>query len=263
MRGATVLCLAFLLTACIGTALAQPRPMREYFESRYISALPGGGFGVTPDGRVGFDGAIQLNIPVAYTPCRGNYVIGYWSGSTEAWRIHVGTQGRYVDGTGLVGAGFGKPGHGFYVGFMPTSKESEAAWNWQIQLRRDDWDKPAFAIGVHDWANQRDKYPGHPGGSRSFYGVATGRLGTEENFVYITLGWGGGRFNSLPFGGISWPFHRKFTLMVEYDGFNMNAGIAHSWHSRFDSRSRWNIVSVFALIRMKYPLLGSCLTYSR
>lgn len=245
-----------------GLCTAAPEEFVEFPEFRYISALPGGGFGVTPEGRVGFDGALMMNVPVAYTPCSGNFVGGYWSGSTDPWDINIGTEGSDVNGTALLAAGLGKPEHGLYVAFMPTSKESEAAWNFQLQLRGDDWDKPAFAIGVQDSSNQRDRHKGvHKGGSRSFYGVATGRLGSEDNFVYLTLGWGGGRFNSRPFGGVSWPFHDHFTAFAEYDGFNANVGLAHSWLTRLSER-QWNVVSIFGLVDLNRPLLGSCVTYS-
>lgn len=243
-------------------SLAAPKEFREFFEFRYMSALPGGGFGVTPEGRVGFDGAIQMNVPVAYTPCGGNFVAGYWAGSLDPWNPTLDTEGAKVNGTGLLAMGLGKPERGFYAAFMPTSKESEAAWNFQLQLRPDDWDKPAFAVGVQDSANQRDRAIGHAGGSRSYYGVATGRLGTDEHFVFVTLGWGGGRFNSRPFGGISWPFHDKFTAFAEYDGFNVNAGVAHSWTSRFDD-GRWNVINLIGLTDLNRPVLGSALTYAR
>lgn len=259
MRAAFAACAALVLIAA--GVEARPREFKEFSEFRYISALPGAGYGVTPDGQVGFDGAIHMNIPVAYTPCRGNYIVGYWSGSTDPWNIHIGTEGPYVNGTALIAAGFGKPGHGIYAAFMPTSKQSEAAWNWQIQLRRDDFDKPAVAFGVQDSADQRDRYPGRPGGGRSFYGVATGRLGTEDRFVFITLGWGGGRFNSRFFGGVSWPFHDKWSAFLEYDGYQFNTGMAHSWFPRFTS-SRWNVISLFGLVDMNRPLIGSCLTYT-
>jgi len=239
-----------------------PNEFREFWSFRYNSALPGGSFGVTPEGRVGFDGAIQMNVPVAYTPCGGNFVGGYWAGSLDPWNPTLDTEGDKVNGTGLLAMGLGKPERGFYVAFMPTSKHSEAAWNCQLQLRADDWDKPAFAVGVQDWANQRDEAPGHAGGSRSCYGVATMRFGTDEHFVFVTLGWGGGRFNSRFFGGISWPFHDKFTAFVENDGFNMNAGVAHSWTSRFDDR-RWNVINLIGLTDLNRPVLGSAFTYSR
>jgi hypothetical protein len=252
----------FVCLAAVGSAAGWAEEFREFAEFRYLSPLPGGAFGVTPEGRVGFDGALQVNIPVAYTPGRGNFVTGYWSGATAEWRVRFGTEGPNVNGSGLIAAGLGQAPHSLYVAFMPTSKESEAAWSAQLQLTPDRWDKPAFAIGCQDWANQRDRRPGHPGGSRSFYGVLTGRRGTEDKFVFITLGYGNGRFNNRPFGGVSWPCAKRWTVFAEYDGFNANVGVAHSFHSRFDQR-RWNIVSTVALVDCSRFTTGAALTYSR
>jgi len=247
-----------------GVPMAWGEEFREYWEFRYLSALPGGGFGVTPQGRVGFDGAIQLNVPVAYTPCQGNYVAGYWSASTEPREIHVGSEGAEINGTGLVAAGFGKPERGIFVANMVTSRRGESAYNAQVQLTSDNFDKPAFAIGVVDWSGRRDRYTnliGRGGDCRSFYGVATGRLGSDRNFVYLTLGFGNGRFNNSLFGGVSWPASDRLTVFGEYDGFNVNAGVAYSHRSRFD-RGRWNVVLTGAVVDMNRPEVGACLTYA-
>lgn len=243
-------------------AFASPDEFYNYPEFRYLSALPGGGFGVTPLGRVGFDGAVQANIPVAYTPSCGNYMAGYWSASNEPRHIHIGTQGDNINGTGLLAAGFGRPGHGLYAAYMVTSRENEGAFNAQYQLTRDNWDKPALAIGLVDLNNNRDSsIARHQGGARSVYAVATGRLGRPDHFVYVTLGLGSGRFNNRLFGGVSWPASDKLTVYGEYDGWNVNAGLAVSPWSRFSER-RWNLTGTFALIDLDRPEFGACLTWA-
>ncbi len=262
MRAFAAAAVVFLAIALPSAALAWDE-YNEYWEMRYSSGLPGGGFGVTPEGKVGMDGAIQVSIPVAYTPCRGNIVGGYWCGVQDDWRVKFGWSGAGVNGTALLGVGFGKPEHGIFFGYMPTAKGSEAAYNVQVQLTRDNWDKPALAIGCQDISERRNRWrlPKPHGYKRSIYAVATGRLGTEDNFVYITLGYGTGRYRSRPFAGVSWPFADKMTLMFEYDGYGANVGLAHSLFSRFDDR-RWNVVSLISLIKCQRLNWGAALTYS-
>jgi hypothetical protein len=251
----------FALLIATGLASAAPEVLKEFHDFRYVSCLPGNGFGVTPEGRAGFDGALQMNIPVAYTPCWGNWIAGAWSGSTEKWRVHLGSSGPNIDGMAMVAAGFGPSGHGFYFANVFTSRQGDICYNAQYQITRDNWDKPAFAVGVLDLSDRRDESTSVHRGARSFYGVATGRLGTEKKFLYITLGYGNGKFNSRPFGGISWPVSPNVTLYTEYDGFQINSGVALSPHDRLDD-ARWNAVLLAGLAHMNRPDIGLALTYN-
>ncbi|MEI6503060.1 MAG: hypothetical protein WCP21_18780, partial [Armatimonadota bacterium] len=69
-----ILLLALATVACASE-------FEHYPQYRYASGLPGGTFGVDPDGHAGFDGVMQINIPVGYTPGAGNYVLAPSSGS--------------------------------------------------------------------------------------------------------------------------------------------------------------------------------------
>ncbi len=261
VRGFAVVAVLLALLAVAASAVWAAE-FRDYWEFRYAAALPGGGFGVTPDCRAGFDGAMQINIPVAYTPGPGNVAVGYWAGSVEPWHVRFDTEGPDVNGTALIGAGVAR---GLWVSYMATAKGHEACWNVQWQICQDRWERPAIAVGVVDLSNRRDAHigpRGYWGGARSVYVVATGRRGTEENFVYITLGWGNGRFNSRPFGGITWPRWRHFSAFAEYDGWDFNVGMGFSLRPRKIS-SRWNIVGVAALVDLDRPVVGACFTYSR
>ena len=112
-----------------------------------------------------------------------------------------------------------------------------------------------------DFTDRRDSRPGVGHGSRSFYAVATGRLGTEEKFVYLTLGYGNGRFNNRPFGGLSWPVCDKLTVFGEYDGFQTNYGIAfHPWE-RLEERN-FNATFLFGMAHTDLPNVGVAFTYS-
>lgn len=260
-RYAALVLALFGLVVAAGTSFAKREVLQDYYDFRYISSLPGNGFGVTPEGRAGFDGALQMNVPVAYTPCWGNWVGGYWAGSYNTWSPTIKTSGDDVNGTGTLAGGFGPPGGGLYLAEMFTSNAGETCYNVQYQLRKDNWDKPAFAVGILDFTDHRDSFPGVRQNARSFYGVATGRLGTETHFVYVTLGFGNGRFNDRPFGGISWPVCDKMTVFGEYDGRQTNVGFALSPHSRLDN-SKWNMVILGGLAHLDLPNLGVALTYN-
>lgn len=205
---------------------------REFPEFRYSSGLPGGGWGVTSDGVPGFDGAVQLNVPVAYTPHRG-LMVGFSSGSYDSSpKLEFGGPGS--NGTAWLALGLGRPGRGVYLCEMPTANNfdnsfGEPVQNVQHQLLAETDRQPAVAIGLQDIFGNRSRYIGAPTGlhdTESPYLVATKRFGDAEHPVYVTLGWGWGRFNSTAIGGVSWRVARRLTAMAEYDGFNPNAGVA-------------------------------------
>ncbi|MGC9317463.1 MAG: YjbH domain-containing protein [Armatimonadota bacterium] len=201
---------------------------REFPEFRYTSALPGGGWGVTPDGMPGFDGAMQINVPVAYTPHRG-LIVGGSSASYDSSPV-LSTGGAGANGTAVIGLGFGRSGHGLYVAEMPTSRDYEPAQNVQQQILPEGRSQPAVAVGLQDIFENRSRYLGAPTDlhdTDSPYVVATRQFGVAERPLYVTLGLGWGRFNSTAVGGLSWRAAEKLTVMAEYDGFNPNAGVAY------------------------------------
>ena len=218
-----VICIA-LVTLTALTACAQ-QEFREFFEFRYASGLPGGGWGVSPDGVPGFDGAMQLNVPVAYTPHRGA-VIGYASASFDS-SIRLETEGPDSNGTGYIGFGMGKSGRGLFLCEMPTSNRWEPAQNAQQQVMPAGTRQPAVAVGLQDIFGNRDSVRGRPHTSESPYVVATQQFGPDEQPVFLTLGYGGGRFNDSFFGGVSWRALDELTVIAEHDGFNANAALAY------------------------------------
>jgi hypothetical protein len=216
------ICLALVAMTAF-TACAQ-REFEEFFEFRYTSGLPGGGWGVTPNGVPGFEGAMQLNVPVAYTPHRGA-VIGYSSGSFDS-SIEIDTGGQGVNGTGIIGIGLGKSGHGLFLAEMPTSNEWEPAQNAQQQVMPEGRSQPAVAVGYQDIFENRDSRRGAPHTSGTPYVVATRQCGPDDQPIFLTLGYGKGRFDNSFFGGVSWRAMDKLTVIAEHDGFNPNAAVA-------------------------------------
>lgn len=222
-----------------------------------MAGLPGGAFGVTPDGDPGFAGALQQNIPVAYTPSWGHFALGLAvarSGDGFEWF----TKHQDRDGTGTIIMGFGKPGHGFCLAPMIVDKKLDKSYNLQLQLLDEKPTSPALAIGVVDLLDQREDLlhhpPGHEG-SRSFYVTATKQLDLWGRDAYATLGLGTHRFGNGPFGGLSLPFGDRVTGVVEYDGLGVNLGLAASLRSRPAERgSAWVLYGGLASLRE--PVLG-------
>jgi len=233
-----------------------------YYQFRHVSTLPGNAFGVTPEGAIGFDGALQQNIPVAYTPCADNYIVGFWSGSTSS-SLEFGFSGADVNGTATIGLGFGRPGHGIYFSDMFTGSDWCAAYNFQFQIMPETAKRPAVAIGVNDILNQRQKVLGIPYGARSIYVTSTWKAGSPDQPYYVTAGWGGGRFDSGPFGGMSYGLSDHITALIEYDGLNTNAGLAYGLAGRSASDSRWNGIGYIGYSDLDRPVIGGCITYSR
>ncbi|HUS80658.1 MAG TPA: hypothetical protein VM283_05270 [Armatimonadota bacterium] len=223
-RIAVALAVCAVALGSLVSAAADGREFVDYPEFRYVSALPGGGWGVTPDGRPGFEGAIQTNIPVAYTPCTG-VILGYASGSFDS-TPRIEFSGNNVNGTATVAFGLGSPGHGIYFCEMGTSNHWEPAQNLQVQLVPASEDRPALAIGVQDMFRNRDERVGDRGnGADSYYAVVTQQFGPPEHPFFASAGVGSKRFNGI-FGGVSWRAADQVTLMAEYDGWNINAGAA-------------------------------------
>ena len=152
-------------------------------------------------------------------------MIGYSSASFDS-TIRLESEGPNSNGTGYIGFGMGHSGHGLFMCEMPTSNEWEPAQNAQQQVMPAGRHQPAVAVGLQDIFGNRDETRGQPHKSKSPYVVATHQCGSEEHPVYLTLGYGSGRFNDSFFGGVSWRALDKLTVMAEHDGFNANAALA-------------------------------------
>ena len=259
-------CCLLVAVVVLGLVLAGPvladTDWKEFYQFRHSSTLPGNMFGVSRTGQVGFDGALQQNVPVAYTPAADNWVMGYNSGSNTG-SIEIGFSGQDVIGTGFIGLGVGRPGHGVYGSWMVVGRHMEEAYNFQYQLADGGERGWALAVGIQDILNQRDDYVGDPYGARSIYGVATRPLDLFGD-SYLTVGWGDGRFDSSVFGGLSVPVTGGLTLVTEYDGMQVNAGLALSAlgesAEEYSERQRWIALGYFGYSGLDRPVIGLVIT---
>jgi len=213
---------------------------------------------MTPDGDPGFAGALQQNIPVAYTPSWGHFVLGGHAGRVAGSDLDWLTSEHHRDGTGTVIIGFGQPGHGLCLAPMVVDKHFDKSYNLQLQLLDEQARSPAVAVGVVDLLDQREDLlhhpPGHEG-SRSFYVTATKQLELWGRDAYATVGLGTQRFGNGPFGGLSLPVSDRLTGVVEYDGLGVNLGLAASLRSRpAEHESGWVLYG--GLSALREPVLG-------
>lgn len=205
-------------------ALADAEPFQEYYEYRFSSGLPGNNAAVAPGGHVGIRGAAQMTIPVAYTPSKGTIAIDANNGMARGG-LTLDWHGPKSNGTLNPSFGFLEPGRGLYAAYMLTSDRGEPAYNLQHQLRPEDDQGPAVAVGVLDLVNQRASTLERPlaGDARSFYVVATRELETGQRPLFATLGYGTDRFGDGPFAGLCYQVSDRFSVSAEYDGLGANA----------------------------------------
>ena len=239
----------------------------SYRHFRYMSGLPGQGWAVSQEGLVGFRGALQMNVPVAYTPFGENIVIAGNAGSEREWRLPTrrreGTT-DILDGGAIAGLGLGPPERGYYLSYLATNKGSAftGAWMAQHQLMGEQRVRPAVAVGLLDVFGNRERRASDPdSNARSFYAVATKRLGGARHPIYGTLGVGTGAFGGGPFGGLSYRATSRLTAMAEYDGSSMNVGFAASLFRRPDLRRR-NVCLSVGLVDLKFPSITVAATFA-
>lgn len=246
-----------LLAAVATPAATASDEFRDYPEFRYTSALPGGGWGVSQTGEPGFEGALQINVPVAYTPHEG-VIIGYSCGSHDS-TPRFNFKGSRSNGTATIALGLGASGHGIYLCEMGTGHRWEPSQNIQVQIRPEDEEGPAFALGIQDILSQRNRTTPvtERGGAISYYLVGTCQRQLGDRPLYITAGIGSGRFNSTVFGGLSYRAADRLTVLAEHDGFNVNVGGAYDLSSALT-----DYTTVFAgLVDLERPVLGMTYVY--
>lgn len=198
-----------------------------------ISPFPGGGYSVRPDGELRPGGAMQVNIPVAYTPSRLSGALSVDVAQTRSGNsLFSGEGGR--NGTFTLGVGFPVAGRGVWLSRMFLSGVSfsggDRAYCALVQLAPETRGVPAIAVGIQDATNARIRSP---------FIVATKQLGDKP--VFATVGLGRGRFSgSSVFGGISYSPVERVSLAAEYDGLQINLGAGYALSQRLSLLASFN-----------------------
>lgn len=228
MRKRLLLIIASSLYICIasfGVSFAENEvldPHQPWPQYANIAPLPGAGIALNNSGDADGFGALQMNIPVAYTPSWGFMNISAYAGNYS--NAH---DEPFGNGTGTFGMGFGS-GTRVYISGMQVSRhlDEAKALNAQILVIKESKNRPALSFGTQDILYKEPK-------GRSFYGVATKRLSLTGRTVFASLGYGGGRFLCKPFAGVSTPIGDKCNFATEWDGFQINTGVAYRPGGRY------------------------------
>lgn len=250
--------LVAMLTAPALAPAFMAEDLRDYYQFRFDSGLPGNNWTVTPEGTAGGRGPAQMAIPIAYTPCEGTFILDANVGMSRGG-LRFGYKGNDFNGTLNPAFGLGKPGQGIYVAYTLTGHKGEPSYNWQWQVLPENEDRPAVAIGGIDMVNQRAATQDRPfgGEARSFYAVATKQISEDRYPTYATVGLGTGRFKGL-FAGVCTRFHDRATLAAEYDTLGINANVTYALMNPDDND---NLTLVFGIADLNYLSYG--LTYTR
>jgi hypothetical protein len=226
------LCLTIALMVVMGGTLAAADYSGGYADFRDHSGLPGGGYGVSTDGRVGFAGAVQLSIPIGYTPGAGEYAAA--GSATKEGGIPTDIGDDDVNSTLASGFGTTIRGHELWIADMEIGSGGWSAYNVQLRVLSERGTRPGVSIGVVDVLNGTPSFTTPDHGARSCFVAATRQLGDAEHPVWGTLGLGDGRFHDRLFAGISYQATPRWKAMAEYDGWGVNVGTAYDlgggWH---------------------------------
>ena len=258
-----------LVVPHFASAQAELSGKQQYPQFRVLSGLPGGGFGVTPDGKTSVTGAAALTTPIGYTMGTGSYAAGFFNTGVDNNPFRLDTNGigrsgstSRSNGSAFYMFGLSYKGYRLTASNMVLSTRLDNVFNFQ--LSPPNVGKLGLAVGVQDaFDSGGASGEGLDGknnlSSRSLYAVGTYDLG---HGVYATLGKGERRFQGI-IGNASAPITPRLRALVEYDGFNFNGGLLYGTGKGLrvgDDNARSELSFFLGTVRGKYGTVGLSFT---
>lgn len=215
--------LALLAVGANGLCQSELIGPSQFTETREMSGMPGGCFGVMPDGTPSIKGAMALSTPIAYSLDHWHWAAGInsTSPSSRFSGLDFKPHGTSSSGTGELMVGIPTRWGAFTYSAMPIDIHLRMATNIQFTPRQNGMVR--VGVGVQDLFNSTHTFrPREPRKSRSPYVVATANPVAGG---FISLGYGNQRFGGV-FGNMSQSFG-NWKAVAEYDTYNWNFGVAN------------------------------------
>ena len=208
---------------CIGISYGVCEAAQPSEQYANIAPLPGAGVAINSAGEADGTGAMQINIPVAYTPHWGymNFAV------SEGKHLPPNTSDSLDNGSGILGVAFGSK-YPLYISVMQLNRHCDESKtvSSQLSITHGNSIMPSISVGIQDIFENVE-------GEDSVYAVATKSFSLSNRPVYMTLGCGNGRFLEKPFGGLSLPINDKLNFATEWDGYQINTGVGWRPNGRY------------------------------
>lgn len=214
-------CIAGLAAILSSSCCAVLPPCEQYVN---VAPLPGAGMALSSEGKPDGQGAMQVNIPVAYTPGNNFVSVGGFAGQ---WNKGANASPSWHNGSGVIAFGFGQWPRLYGSGMAVSSLlfNDSKAISLQLQVIEENKDTPAVAIGVQDLRNKEHEFAYRATVGAGYYIASTKQFKINDYKIYGTLGYGVGRFLHRPFAGVSVPVSDSYSFATEYDGYQLNAAV--------------------------------------
>lgn len=208
-RRILILTLIWTIFSCCCAVVAMAESICSQFAN--LSPLPGDGFAVDPSGNFDGLGALQINIPVAYTPRAGSVVASGCAGGTPD------DKSSFKNGTGVLGVSVGGWPR-LWVSGMIVSKNAAVA-NGQLSVYSAEKSQLGVAVGIQGLFKTSDCQ------KWGYLAATKGFMLCEKN-IYATFGIRGNSNNIRGIGGLSYPISDSFNFATEWDGYQFNNALA-------------------------------------